>query len=70
MLDEVVEVLYHILAKHSAPKRLLCDNGSEFSGQVLDLWAFHHQVQIDFNRPGKPTDTRQARIHRNIQWTT
>ena len=23
---------------------------------MLDLWAYHHQVQIDFSRPGKPTD--------------
>ena len=53
---DVVEVLNHILAKRSAPRRLLCDNESEFSGQVLDLWAYHHQVQIDFSRPGKPTD--------------
>jgi putative transposase len=32
------------------------DNGSEFSGRLLDLWAYHHGVQIDFSRPGKPTD--------------
>jgi len=29
---------------------------SEFSGRLLDLWASHHGVQIDFSRPGKPTD--------------
>jgi putative transposase len=23
---------------------------------MLDLWAYHHGVQIDFSRPGKPTD--------------
>ena len=22
----------------------------------MDLWAYHNQVQIDFSRPGKPTD--------------
>ena len=22
----------------------------------MDLWAYHSQVQIDFSRPGKPTD--------------
>jgi putative transposase len=22
----------------------------------MDLWAYHHGVQIDFGRPGKPTD--------------
>ena len=23
---------------------------------MLDLWAYHHKVRIDFSRPGKPTD--------------
>jgi len=35
---------------------LFCDNGSEFTSQVMDLWAYHNQVKIDFSRPGKPTD--------------
>jgi putative transposase len=26
------------------------------SGQLLDLWAYHHKAKIDFSRPGKPTD--------------
>ena len=35
---------------------LRCDNGSEFTSQIVDLWAYHHQVTIAFSRPGKPTD--------------
>jgi transposase InsO family protein len=35
--------------------RVFVDNGSEFSGRLMDLWAYHHGVQIDFSRPGKPT---------------
>ncbi len=35
---------------------LFCDNGSEFTSQVMDLWAYHNQVKIDFSRSGKPTD--------------
>ena len=31
---------------------LFCDNGSEFTSQVMDLWAYHNQVKIDFSRPG------------------
>ncbi len=53
---DVVEALSHIITKRGTPERLFCDNGSEFSGQVLDLWAYHHRVHIDFSRPGKPTD--------------
>jgi putative transposase len=35
---------------------LFCDNGSEFTSQAMDLWAYWAGVQIDFSRPGKPTD--------------
>jgi transposase InsO family protein len=34
---------------------LFCDNGSEFTGQMMDLWAYRNDVKIDFSRPGKPT---------------
>lgn len=30
--------------------------GAEFTGQLVDLWAYHHGVRIDFSRRGKPTD--------------
>ncbi|QCC85809.1 transposase [Desulfovibrio desulfuricans] len=30
--------------------------GPEFSSNALDAWAFEHGVQIEFTRPGKPTD--------------
>jgi len=23
---------------------------------ATDLWAYHHKVELDFSRPGKPTD--------------
>jgi hypothetical protein len=33
-----------------------CDNGPEFAGKMLDQWAYHNGLEIDFSRPGKPTD--------------
>jgi len=35
---------------------MYCDNGSEFTSRTLDLWAYHHQVMMEFSRPDKPTD--------------
>ncbi|MBK1860140.1 integrase core domain-containing protein, partial [Cerasicoccus arenae] len=32
------------------------DNGPEFAGKVLDAWAYANEVQLDFIRPGKPTE--------------
>ncbi len=45
-----------IRQKRGVPKLLFCDNGSEFTSQIMDLWAYHNRLQIDFSRPGKPTD--------------
>ena len=54
--EDVVRTLDRILRARGKPKYLFVDNGSEFSGRMLDLWAYRHQVRIDFSRPGKPTD--------------
>jgi len=43
-------------SKRGVPKLLFCDNGSEFTSQAMDLWAYQNGVKIDFSRPGKPTD--------------
>ena len=37
-------------------KLLICDNGSQLTSQIMDLWAYHYQVRIDFPGPGKPAD--------------
>lgn len=54
--EHVVAALNRLAAQRKAPQYLLVDNGSEFSGRLLDLWAYHHQTRIDFSRPGRPTD--------------
>ena len=54
--EHVVAVLNRLVAQRRAPNYLFVDNGSEFSGRLLDLWAYHCQARIDFSRPGKPTD--------------
>lgn len=54
--EHVVATLNRPVAKRGVPKYLFADNGSEFSGRLTDLWAYHHKVRIDFSRPGKPTD--------------
>jgi transposase InsO family protein len=52
--EDVVGALNQIRQKRKTPKLLFCDNGSEFTSQIMDLWAYHNRVQIDFSRPGKP----------------
>ena len=37
--EHVVEVLNRLVQQRGAPQYLFADNGAEFTGQLLDLWA-------------------------------
>lgn len=54
--EHVLAALNRLAAQRKAPQYLFVDNGIEFAGRLLNLWAYHHQTRIDFSRPGKPTD--------------
>jgi putative transposase len=54
--EDVVKVLERVAVERGAPRRIFCDNGSEFAGCLVDLWAYRRKVMIEFSRPGKPTD--------------
>jgi putative transposase len=53
---QVVEALDEITRSRGRPKSLRVDNGPEFAGRALDQWAYLNLVEIDFSRPGTPTD--------------
>jgi len=52
----VRRVLDRVAIERGLPQAIVLDNGSEFTSQIMDLWAYHNRIQIDFSRPGKPTD--------------
>jgi putative transposase len=54
--EDVVLALNRIKIQRGVPKFVSCDNGSEFSSQAMDLWAYRNGVRMAFSRPGKPTD--------------
>jgi len=54
--ENVVETLSKIARNRGLPRRIFCDNGSEFAGRITDLWAYTNKVTLAFSRPGKPTD--------------
>ena len=51
----VLRMLDQLIAWHGVPKQITLDNGPEFAGQLLDAWAYAHQVVLDFIEPGTPT---------------
>jgi putative transposase len=58
--ERVVAILEELRRTTGAPKRLAVDNGPEFISKALDAWAYQHGVQLEFSRPGKPTDNAFA----------
>jgi putative transposase len=52
----VTEVLMRLSQTRGLPRVIRVDNGPEFISKVLDQWAFLNGVELDFSRPGKPTD--------------
>jgi putative transposase len=53
--QRVVRVLERITQQFGKPKRLQIDNGPEFRGKPLDVWAKKNEVELHFIDPGKPT---------------
>lgn len=54
--EDVVHRLENVCRQVGYPETIRVDQGSEFISRDLDLWAYTHNVVLDFSRPGKPTD--------------
>ena len=54
--EDVVRVLNEICGQRGLPQTIKTDNGSEFISKAMDRWAYERRVELDFSRPGKPTD--------------
>jgi putative transposase len=54
--DSVAQALARVSKQRNLPRSITVDHGSEFTSKALDQWAWENAVQLDFTRPGKPTD--------------
>ena len=54
--EDVVAALTRLSLHRPLPRYIKADNGSEFISKALDKWAYENGVEIDFSRPGTPTD--------------
>ena len=52
----VVRVLEALRARRGLPEVLVSDNGPEFAGRALDVWAHQQSVKLHFIEPGKPVE--------------
>lgn len=52
--EKAVQHMKRLVNLRGAPESITTDNGSEFAGQAMDVWAHQAGVQLDFIRPGRP----------------
>ena len=52
---KVAAALDAVVADHT-PRSITVDNGSEFASRAMDSWAYRHNVQLQFIRPGRPIE--------------
>ncbi len=54
--SDVAEALDQAIGSDQPPCSITVDHGTEFLSRALEDWAWRRGVQLDFTRPGKPTD--------------
>ena len=52
---QISRFLYQLIEQRCKPKKILCDNGTEFTSKVMFCWSKETPVQLGFIQPGKPT---------------
>jgi len=52
----VVRVLEDLKTRGRKAEVIVIDNGTEFTSQVVDQWAYENQVQLHFITPGRPME--------------
>jgi putative transposase len=54
----VARVMESLRERRGLPRKIITDNGPEFTGKVLDAWAYARDVRLHFIQPGKPSQNR------------
>lgn len=53
---DVTMTLDDVIERRGAPELITCDNGTEFTSNHMDAWAYSRGVRLDHIRPGKPVE--------------
>lgn len=52
---QVARFLNELFEHRSAPRKIICDNGTEFTSKAMFFWSRESGVKLGFIQPGKPT---------------
>ena len=66
--QQVIRLLEQLIAEHSCPQSIACDNGPEFTSKKMHLWSQDSRVKLHFIQPGKPTQHEHP--HSSLDYMT
>jgi putative transposase len=52
----VTRVLERLAQERGLPRKIVVDNGTEFTSRMFDAWAHQRGIEIHFIRPGRPIE--------------
>ena len=52
---QVARFLHQLCEERGKPKKVICDNGTEFTSKAMFFWSKESNVSLGFIQPGKPT---------------
>lgn len=52
---QVARFLDQLCEERAVPRRIVCDNGTEFTSKAMFFWSKERGVTLGFIQPGKPT---------------
>ena len=55
-LKDVVRYLEILTKVKGKPRQIICDNGPEFISNTFKNWAYDNDIELNFIRPGRPSD--------------
>ena len=58
----MLRVLERLSELRGLPEVLVTDNGPEFAGQALDVWAYERGVKLHFIQPASRFKTLSSRV--------
>ena len=53
---KVTETLDQVIRQRGKPDAIRVDNGTEFTSNHFDAWAYERGIQVDFIQPGRPVE--------------
>lgn len=73
--SQIARFLNQLFESRNKPRKIVCDNGTEFTSKAMFLWTEESGVKLGFIQPGKPTqnafvESLNGKFKKNVSTAT